>query len=504
VTVEIDDIAMPESSGTSDMGGLLRNSSLYLLGNLASKAVGFVMIPFYAHYLTVEEYGTLSLLELATTIIAMGFGLQSVGQALTRIYHDQTDGAGRDQAVSTALIGTAVAAGLVALGAALAASPIARAVGLAGQTSLLRLAFGGMFFSSVCEVMLVYQRMRDRARFYLAYSLITLVATLSLNIALIAGWRLGVMGFVLSKLVVMGIGCLYLLWRCFGEVGVAWRGKLGAALARFAAPLIVSGGSYLAIHFSDRLFLARVSRADVGVYTFAYNFAFLLSVLIGDSFSKSWSVSFYGLASGEGWHLRFIQVGRWLIAVMGAGAVGISLFGRDTLVLLVPPSYYPPLLLLPVLTFGYFLREVGDFFNSMLLIGIGSGLVGRIALAGAVLNLALNAMLIPYLGIWGAAWATFATWAAYCAASWLFAWRLHGAVMPPWPLCQMLGVSLLCLLARAALAPGGAVARLALDVAVFVVFVLVVWIGYLRGAERREAWGMARVGVGKVRKALLF
>ena len=469
------------------MGRLLTDTSWYLVANVAQKIIGFVMIPFYARFLSADEYGVLNLLELATTIVAISFGLQALGQALTRITHDQSGATARREVVSTALFGTIGLAGVVALVACIFADPIASLVSLPGQAGLLRAAFAGMFLSSVVEVALVYERMQNRARFFLIYSLVTLVVALALNIWLIGFLRLGVWGFVDCKLLVTGAGCVFLLRRILLEVGVAWRSRLAAAMARFAGPLVVSGGCYFAIHFSDRLFLAHVSRAEVGVYSMAYNFAFLLSILVGDSFNKSWSVSFYGLSSGDGWQGRFVDVGRWLIFVLGAGAVGISLFGRDVLTVMVPASYYPPVLLLPVLVFGYFLREVGDFFNSMLLIGIGSGLVGRIALAGAALNLALNALLIPHFGIWGAAWATFGTWGAYCAVAWVFAWRVHGVTMVPWPFAWFLALSGTALWVRAAAAPPGEVPRLLLDACIFLAFLGVVVFSYLRTGERRQA-----------------
>jgi O-antigen/teichoic acid export membrane protein len=482
---------IPDATGPASLGGLLRDSSLYFVGNVAFKVIGFIMIPFYAHFLSPAQSGVLNLVELAIQVVAIAFGLQAAGAALARIYHDQQTERGRRETVSTAVIGTIVLAAAVALLAILFAQPIAAAVSLQGQDSLLRLAFCAMFFSSIVEIALVYERMLNRARFYLAYSIATLVVTLSLNIVLIGVEHLGVLGFVISKLVAAVGGCAYLLCRMWREVGLNFRGGLAGALARFGAPLIVSGGSYFAIHFSDRLFLAHVSKADVGIYSLAYNFAFLISVVIGDSFTKVWGVSFYAYASGDGWQDRLARIGRWLIFVLGASAMGISLFGRDVLTLMVPPSYYPPLLMLPVLVFGYFLREVGDFFNSTLLVGIGSGLVGRIAVAGALMNLLLNAALIPGYGIWGAAWATFGTWAVYCAACWIYAWRLHALPISPWPLAVILALSGAALWERSVAAPGGPFASLLADVVAFAVFMAAAVILYLRPSERSEAWSAA-------------
>jgi O-antigen/teichoic acid export membrane protein len=487
---------MPTENDTAPapagLGSLLNHSTLYFAGNIVSRVVGFVMIPFYAHFLSTDEYGVLNLLEVATTVAAIAFGLQSVGPALTRISHDQADATGRRRAMSTALLATLALAGVVMASAMAGAAPIARAISLPGQAGLLRAAFAGMFFGVVVELLLVEARMRGRVGFVLTYLGINLVATLSLNILLIGFLHQGVWGFVISKLAVTGAGFVVLLVRAVREVGVVWDGALAGALARFGGPLVVSAGCAFAIHSSDRLFLAHVSRAEVGVYALAYNFAFLLSVLVGESFNSAWNVSLYGLASGEGWQGRFVQVGRWLVLALAAGAVGISLFGRDVLTLMVPASYYPPVLLLPVLVFAYLLREVGDFFGSMLLIGAGSGLVGRIAALGAALNLALNALMIPAFGIWGAAWATFATWAAYCALCWVSAWRRHGVAMSPAALAAGLGLSGLCLCLRLAVSPSGALVRLATDAACFGLFLGLSAIVYMRADERGQAWLQAR------------
>ena len=179
---------------------------------------------------------------------------------------------------------------------------------------LLRAGFVAMVFGTIAEVVLVYHRILDRARFFLAYSMITLIATVGLNIWFIGFLNLGVWGFVSSKLDrVRRQAASVPAWRMrFREVGVAWVGRHARAMAIFGAPLVLSSIGYYAIHFSDRLFLAHISKADVGIYSMAYNFAFLLSVLVGDSFSKTWDVSFYSFAENAGWQARFVRIGTWL------------------------------------------------------------------------------------------------------------------------------------------------------------------------------------------------
>jgi O-antigen/teichoic acid export membrane protein len=245
-------------------------------------------------------------------------------------------------------------------------------------------------------------------------------------------------------------------------------------MLRFAAPLVVSGACMLTIHFSDLLFLAHVNRTEVAVYALAYSFALLPSALIGNSFSKFWDTRLYAYASDEGWQSRFAGIGRWLVVVLGLACTGVAVFGRDMITIMTPASYDPPYWLLPLLVFSYFLRDIGGFFNSTLLVGGGSGRVGKIALAVAALNLALNARLIPPFGIWGAAWATCTCWGAYCVIGGAFAWRVH----------IMLALSAGALWLRSWFDIPNGLLRLALDAFIFSVFLSGVGFLALNASER--------------------
>jgi O-antigen/teichoic acid export membrane protein len=481
------------------MPRLLADSTLYFAGNVASRAVSVLMLPFYGRHLSPTQYGILSLIELSITVIAIVFGLQSIGQTLTRIYHDQTEDAQKRAVVSTALLASLLGAILVAALAIACAGPIARGIALPDQVALLRAGFVAMAFSTAAEIVLVYHRILGRARFFLIYSMVNLAATVALNIWFIGVLHWGVWGFVSSKLIVSGAGGLYLMIDAFRDVGVTWARRHASAMARFGGPLVLSSIGYYAIHFSDRLFLAHVSKEDVGIYSMAYNFAFLLSVLVGDSFDKSWNVSFYSYAGSQGWQEKFVHIGTWLFYVLAAAAVAISLFGRDMLIVLLPASYIPPLLMLPVLLLGYFFREIGDFFRNILLIGMGSGLVGRIALAGAAVNLVLNWLLISGplgMGIWGAVAATTLTWGLYCATCWVAAWRAHSVKLSFWPLARLAAFSIAILAGQSFLRTGHPYTQLVADAAWLLVFAAGSAAIYLKAEHRREAWALASAAFG--------
>ena len=430
-------------SSTTSMSRVLQDSTLYLVGNVAVRAIGFLAIPFYSRFLSPAQYGLIELVELSTQTIAIAFGLQTIGVALSRLYHDQPNAERERAVVSTSLIGTAALSLFVTIIAVALSTPLSQLVFHTSEwATLLQASFIAMFFSSSMEVVLVYERIRNNARFFLIYTLITLVLTLSLNILFIGVMGFGVWGFVSSKLIVTTSATIYLAFRMRRDVGWHWEWPFIPGLVRFGAPLVLSTLSYFAIHFSDRFFLsAAVSLADLGRYALAYKFAILVSALVGDSFNKSWSVTLYRYLDRNDWRDQFARVASYLTFILFATGLAIALFSPELLRIMVPPDYLPPPMLLPILIASYLAREIGDFFRSLLLINKRSGMVGKIAAAGAILNLAANALLIPKFGIYGAAASTLATWVAYMVACWAIANAEHKLPVNP---LNYLRIALVC------------------------------------------------------------
>ena len=482
---------------------LWRTSSLYLLGNVASRAVGFLAIPFYSRFLTPAEYGLIELIEVSITIVAISFGLQSIGPALTRMFHDQHTDEGECAVISTGVLFTALVSALVAAAAVLASAPLSQAVfRSADEAPLLQAAFAAMFFGSMIEIVLVYERIRERAKFFLAYSLAALVATLALNILFIGFMRTGVWGFVLSKLIVTTAGSSFLTWRLIRDVGWRWRPALIPAFVRFGAPLVLSSLAYFVIHSSNRFFLsASVDLAEVGRYALAYRFAILLSILVGDSFKSSWNVSFFRYTHQDGWQARFASVGMYFAFVLYATGLAVAVFGPELFAVMVPPSYFPPALLLPLLLLALVLREIGDLFQTLLLINRRTVLFSQIAVLGAALNITANILLIPFYGLYGAAAATLLTWGVHMVICCAVAWREHRIPLRDGSFAVMSGLAAAVFAASEAARLEAWLPQVALDGAWVLLFAALCFGFALSAEEQRRVRDAALAGLARVRAA---
>lgn len=393
---------------------LLNQALVYLAGNLLSRAVGFLMIPVYTRKLSTADYGLAELLELAIQIVALTIGLGVFGGAMMmRTYHAAEDGGRR--VVSTALISALCFNGVIAVAGLLSSSWLsAQWLESRQYAGLLQISFVSMAFSNCVEVGLSYLRVTNRPLWFLSHSVGQLLVSVSVNIWTIVflGW--GIWGIATSKLLVTGIGfilCCVLIGR---ECGFGWDSRHFHEMWRIGVPLIWSNVSLFVIHFGDRFFLQRFSGLDqVGVYSFAYRFAFLVTFIVGEPFGRAWNATVYEYAKLPDWKPRVRFYGRVLVVGVTFICILLALFSETLVRVLATPAFQRATLIIPIVACAYGLREIGDFFRTLLYVNGRTRWIGVTGVVCALLNCILNIALMPTWGTTGAALATLLTWGVY-------------------------------------------------------------------------------------------
>lgn len=69
----------------------LKNSSIYLTANLLNAAIPFLLLPILTRYLTVEEYGQIAMFQMLLSGLSTFIGLNSIGSATRKFYDDVSE-----------------------------------------------------------------------------------------------------------------------------------------------------------------------------------------------------------------------------------------------------------------------------------------------------------------------------------------------------------------------------------------------------------------------------
>jgi len=385
---------------------LVKDSAVYAVGTIASRLVGFIMIPVYTRVLTPADYGIIETIIRLVDVIGMFLSL-GLAEALLRHYYLAKTDDERHR-----LIGTVFAVNLlVIMAGALIFYPLSPwltrlAFGHERYTHYVALSLLGMLIGSLIELPLTVWRAEGKPWRFTTISLLKLFTQLGTNIILVVWLRWGVWGVVMSGLLNA------VLWSVV--LGVLVRLRYGsyfdkrwlAPVLRYGLPLVPASLSQFVLHYSDRFFLVRyVSESELGLYSLAYRFGMLVSVFFGVVSRAWWPWVFEVAAATQSeYHLR--RGASLLLVTATIFCSGVILLAAPIIRLLSAPPFHAASLFVAPIALGYWFFVLSSVFRIGALVSNRTDVFAAANILSAAVCLILNVTLIPLFHVWGAACAT--------------------------------------------------------------------------------------------------
>ncbi len=411
----------------SQIRDLVKNSGVYALSSLASPLISLVLAPFLTHHLSRADYGALAILN---TFIALTAGVTQLGlnAAFFRAYgYDYESRRDRLEVVSTFLM-LLVLFSFPAVILAIVTAP-SLAVFLLNApllSSAIRASALVVLVQNLTLPGLLWLRAESRTVFFSIVSILNLLASAAATIFFVGILHMGIDGAILAA----GVGYAIIvfctlpivLWRA----GVRLRFDIARGMLVFGWPHVLSLIAGWVLQLLDRYLLGILgSLAQTASYAVAYSLGGTLSAIIITPFSMAWWVLMYSIAKKDNAKHVFQLIFRWFSLFLLFAAFGLSTFGVIVLDLFFPPSYHSaapviPAVALSMVFYGaYTIFTVGVSLTRktwLLTISIGSS---------ALLNTALNFILIPRYGAMGAAIATLIAYIVLAVISYIVNRRIY-------------------------------------------------------------------------------
>lgn len=464
-----------------------KHTLLYSLGGIVSRMVGFLMIPLYTHYLTPSDYGIIELLDLTSVIIGMVIGV-GMGMTLIRFYYEFDDQIERNEVVSTAIFFT-FSTGLIVLGGLFYFSEKISMIVFQSKeySSYLEVVFTTLCLGILTQMPLSYVRAKQQSLKYTIISLIQLIFGLSLNIYLIAGLHMGVWGLLYSNLISNGIIGVVLMAMTIFEVKIRFSFKKLKTMLKYGLPLVPASFGMFILTFSDRFFLQRYATlSEVGVYSLGYKFGMGISILITSPFLLFWAAYMYEIAKMENAKEIFSRIQLYFTFILIFSALGLSVIADDLIRIMSPSKYWDASKVLPIIALSYVFLGLNYFFH------IGMNLTKKTAYRAygvgisAILNLALNFLLIPPYGAMGAAWATLLSFIFMAAMNYFFSQRLYPINYEYSRVFKMLAIALVIFGFSKILPATSLTLDIMLKTILFINFPLILWMVDFYREEEKE------------------
>jgi O-antigen/teichoic acid export membrane protein len=246
-----------------------------------------------------------------------------------------------------------------------------------------------------------------------------------LNTALVIGFNIlflpvldfGVMGYVSAIILADLATTIFLilvtrLWRAVKLKSISKQTIV--TMLKFCLPLVPTTIFWWITGVSDRYMVDMMCSPEMnGLYTAAYKIPNLLIYAIA-IFDSAWKLSVSAEEDPEACAAFYSKVWRAYTTLAFLGGGCLILGSRLLAGILFAGDFVEAWVYIPTLTFATVFTALCTFLGSVYFASkktMGSMLT---ALAGAVLNVALNLLLIPSFGAMGASVATFASYFAVC------------------------------------------------------------------------------------------
>ena len=385
---------------------LLKQSIIYGGGDVAGKLLKFLLIPVYTTYLLPSEYGILSLCLLYAGFAAV-FCFWGVNSAFFRYFVPQEkEGDSSDSFGNVFLLVTIFSLLVFSLSYLFSRSLSTFLLGGASQAYLIRITAASILVNSPLATLLLLYRAEGKPISYVKVTVAKLFLALLCNLYLVVDLRMGVRGVLYSDIISSTLTLLFLLIKLSPYLGLHLSLSLSKKLLKYGVPLVPAVLSGVVIMLSDRYFIELYQGAKaVGIYSLGYRVGIAVNLAV-TAFNFAWSPAIFRIVREKGAKRIFSDVLSHYVALVGLILLGLCLFQREIFSLFVNASYHQGLEVVLLIAISYFIYGLYLNFEVGLYLRDKTPYVTLISLLAAGLNIGLNLLLIPQMGIKGAAWAT--------------------------------------------------------------------------------------------------
>jgi O-antigen/teichoic acid export membrane protein len=399
--------ARPENGAASPLRRLLQFTVIYGAGEVANNALAFVLVPVYTRLLTPSQYGVLEVFNRTLEMLNI-FAAVGIGMAAMRSYFGREEGEGDASVFSTAMVFAVTNSLWMAAVLSAAAGLISQL--LLGSTLyawLFRLTFSLVIFEQGFGMVRTYLKATGRPVFYSVLSVSKYAATMGLIICFL--FYLGkevkyvLMATLIANVAFFVPSAAVLLSRI--GLKVSWQGL--KRMLVFGLPFVPGGVLLFILNNADRfLLIAMAGQNEAGLYALGYRMALVPVMLLLVPFQAAWGPFMMERGETPEGPGLFAVILSYLTAACCFASLLLALFAKEIIGIIAAPAFAGAYRVLPPVLLGYTFWVVSVVLDAGIYITRKTAWKPLLLATGAGTNIVLNLLLIPRLGMMGAAYAT--------------------------------------------------------------------------------------------------
>lgn len=379
------------------------NTVIFTISSFGSKILTFLLVPLYTSLLSTEEYGIADLISTTASLLIFILTIDIADAVLRFAIERKTN---QEEILYFGIKVQLIGAFVLSIGLM-----IIKCIGILKWEDYcyyyLLLIF---FFNAIHQTVTNYLRAINKLKDVAISGIIQTAGMISSNIFCLVVLHMGLKGYLISIIIGSLLSSLY----CFLKIGSPLLGfintkldkKVQKEMIKYSFPLIFNGVAWWMNSSLDKYFIiGMIGIGASGVYAVSYKIPTILT-MFNQIFAQAWNLSAIKEFDKEDKDGFFSNTYSVYNAGMVLSCSAIIIFNIFLARILYAKDFFQAWEYTSPLLISIVFSALSSFIGSIFTAVKNSKIFAVSTVTAAVINMILNAILIPFCGVQGAAIAT--------------------------------------------------------------------------------------------------
>lgn len=382
---------------------LVKNTLLFGISTFGSKILVFLFLPLYTDLLTTTDYGTADAIVTTTNLLVYIFTL-NIADGVLRFAIEKKDIQGEifNFGIKVIFLGSTILAILIILSS--------RIYPLNWNFYCYFFLLGYFFVNAIYSLLSAYLRAINQVKSVAIASIISISAMLIANIVFLVVLKIGLLGYLIALVLGPFISAIYCFYKIIksGSIRNNKSRELSVSkeIIKYCIPLAFNGICWWINNSIDKYFIIYMLDASHnGIYSAAGKISAIL-LIFQTIFIQAWSLSAitdFDFEDKDGFFTNTYEVYKDILVMV---CFILNILNIPIAKLLFARGFYIAWQSSVILVFATLFSALGGYLGSIFSAAKNTLNLAITTVAGAIINVIFNILLIPHIGIKGAAIAT--------------------------------------------------------------------------------------------------
>lgn len=391
---------------------LLKHSVVYGFGNVATKIISFLLLPFYVKHLSPSDYGVLEICNVMHSILLI-IVMLGMASSMFKVYYEEKLLINRKIITGSIISFYTIFSILFLFVIYLMKSFLTKNfMDFHNGGYLLDILLLSVFIEGFLTYGLTILRAENRSLSYSIVTLFRIVCYAILNIIILSVFHRGYTGVREVVLFSVLLSTILIIFFIKKYVKLSLNKEYLKEVLYLGIPLAIGGLALWVLNMTDRVMLKMIlpediAMSEVGLYSFGAKFAQILRFLLVLPFTLSWGAlmfSYQDHPDAKKIYSRVLDIFMFIGSII---MLGLVFFSKDLITKLSSENDYTgAIIIVPILTYSSLLAGTYMIFTVGPTLARKTSYISYSNLIAAVLNVIMNYFIIPVYGIIGASFAS--------------------------------------------------------------------------------------------------